>query len=1564
MSQLDMDSYRMTPTRSGLETTPTVYMASCRTTLVDVMTTLNTASHAKGAKPEIFKGKTSDTATLPQRMEQLSLKSEQSPGRGGKTRFEQLKSLDAHYSRCQGLLNERDDYFLALYAEKQAKEDMMHYCATLIQARFRGFNARPRMGYRWAPPRSPGLKFRTWKFAPNEIADELCDLAARIKMPRIPGLTLEPRGKASKRQRNIELAARRQLVLFFKMIRARSIARRYVAQVKSQRNDLMQKRIIRLFRMIFAKSFTSKAMAVKKGKCATKINNFARLYISRKRVRLLKRYASSVKRRNEGAIIITRNLKKMYAKTLLATAGRREALAYEAVDLTLGIIFSGTVDSATGSILRALLGVLSAEKLEEEIINQGADAGLEVMLDALVMGAAQTAGELQLAEQMMELQRLQEEMEAERLRLEAEQSRLAAEEEDERRARQEKEEEVKAAVEREAKAAEAERLREEAAAAEAAAKEEEERQKLEVETSFAEEYLSDLQLSPLGFAASTLAMPCSTTKLRGTRNDYDLGGYFPPAVVKQLEEHSFQRGGQAFTKDGSDYSYDALQSKLEQARQNFDAGAYETAYLLYSVVFRWLLTRTVGDDAAGTTESADSNTTPSLLDALLGLVSPEFATRDEERGFSAGPVLGLIAQVAIFVGDCLHELCMYNAADYKYVLARSLRVQIHSSESNVAVAEVDVKLGHVYTAKSHFSAADSAYRRAVSVLLPMQTSLAAAMLPALTPMSRAAANNPYLEDNNDDDSYAIDGGYSINGLPATKETEFEGGQASAALDIVQYTLVQAHTGHARSLRYAGFYELAYSATQDALNACEVLFTSRGERNELLVADIVLVRASLCKVAGLTRKAYGQYFEAREIYSETLGQEHPTTATSNVRLAYATASLGIFTEAVKLVDTAVTVQRAEADAASSTSLFFGKSSTLAIAQSLYCKGWIYSRIARYDESRSLLETCYQIRCKVFGYDDSHPVVAHAICAMANLAYLRGEFTAALTNFQVASDKLKGSLARALESSEVTPSTTPHFNLVEISYGHAMCLSRYGKAGQALTLFEEVKTSRKAFAGLRHLLLAAGGFDLPRLDESVDGDGDDESKAEVSSLASVADSELNDGRLSKDVQIANIGVAKQLLALGHISEAAALATDAHNHIVALLTEEGDENARDEALGDSLVLLGEVAMAREKWSEADALLDRGCAAKEVVLGEGHPDVAHIILLMAQNLLGPAYTDDAYGCCKRAAELLAVRFDKKSAPMALCLFVTADVLSASKKYDQAQAMYQHALYLAAEFYTDKSVLYGRIQASIGECYRRQKKFDSAAEVLPQALGLLSSLVGKEHIYSLNAIRDLAHVQLELGKDEEALMLLGEHVLPALIESTGVERSPATVYARGLIGLCGHASSDRERKNFKPRDLSDKEREKDTNAQNLIDDALEYFDTYEAGPYADQHPWVLALGGFIGSEPQLASARSARTANTAVASASRLATPAKGFGSATEPELLPMYNPVDAVMDHLLLTEGERQKKLAPLETGSGDTAAAAGRPITALDHPPNPTSLLKDFTEEEFEKRPRTEGRASRWH
>jgi len=196
----------------------------------------------------------------------------------------------------------------------------------------------------------------------------------------------------------------------------------------------------------------------------------------------------------------------------------------------------------------------------------------------------------------------------------------------------------------------------------------------------------------------------------------------------------------------------------------------------------------------------------------------------------------------------------------------------------------------------------------------------------------------------------------------------------------------------------------------------------------------------------------------------------------------------------------------------------------------------------------------------------------------------------------------------------------------------------------------------------------------------------------------------------------------------------------------------------------------------------------------------------------------------------------------------------------------------------------------------------------------------------------------LELGRDEEALALLGDHVLPAMLQGTGVNRCPATVYIRGLLGLCGHAASDRTRKNFKPRAQTEEERKEDTDAQRLIDDALEYFDSYDQGSYADHHPWVLALGGFVGASP-LGTSRSERSTGTAVTSASRQAAQRKAPTDAA-PDLLPTHHPVDAVMEHLLLTKGEKEKELAPQKapnantsaTGSARNGSSRAPPITAL--------------------------------
>jgi hypothetical protein len=95
----------------------------------------------------------------------------------------------------------------------------------------------------------------------------------------------------------------------------------------------------------------------------------------------------------------------------------------------------------------------------------------------------------------------------------------------------------------------------------------------------------------------------------------------------------------------------------------------------------------------------------------------------QSNDVSATATVGLLAQLSIFVGDCLHELCMYPAAQYKYELTKQLRLLVSRSERNLGIAEVKVKLGNALLSQAQFSAADVLYREAIDTLIPLQTEL-------------------------------------------------------------------------------------------------------------------------------------------------------------------------------------------------------------------------------------------------------------------------------------------------------------------------------------------------------------------------------------------------------------------------------------------------------------------------------------------------------------------------------------------------------------------------------------------------------------------------------------------------------------------------------------------------------------------------------------------------------------------------------------------------------------------------------------------------------------------------
>jgi tetratricopeptide (TPR) repeat protein len=1466
---------------------PVRYINSCRTTSASVMTTLNTAAFVKEARPPIFKQSTSAIATLPQRKDNSSLQAMQSPGRGGKTKFELLRGIDAHQQRCQSLLAERDDFLMSLYAEKKANEEMRDYCATRIQAIYRGYSRRPRRGYSWSAPRSPGLKFRTWRFAPNEITNELCTLATRANLGPIPGMTLQPRNKAKKQRREIEVAARRRLINFFTMNVARAIARRYMNRVRKDRQNFMAYRIVRFFRMVRAKAWTQKVMQAKRNSCGTIINNLMRKFLANNRVRVRRRIFAAHRRRQESSVIITRNFKKMHKRTLTATAARREELASHAVTLC----FTGVFEAA----LRDPLTTCVREQASDDAAHEAVLALMEEVTEALLHGAAQTVGEIQLREQMQELARLQKQMEEERLHLEAEQRRLEAAEKAGKLAEEKREAaEKKALHEREAR---------QAAQQEEYLEKEREKEMLQAEVqdqSFEELEISAGALSPLRSLNSAMsAMPVSTTKLRGSIADYDAKSLFTFAVVTALGE-TFERTG---------VSLEACQDKLGSAKDSFDGGDYAGAFAAYSSVLGVLLS-CCGLEAAARADTIDSDTSRETSAAVL---KPACLGRLECQS-----AVILIAQVALFTGDCLFELCKLEGARIKYALARLLRDRVFGEDS-AAVAEVNVRLGHVYTAKAQYLAADDAYRCALTKLAPIEAALKESLRPALTPMSRAMSAIDFSRE---------DVGGEDENASTTLNKETDPDVAVRDLDVVQLALVHAYSGQARLFRYWGRYELSLQSCQHAFSSCEALFCSRGERNELLLAEVISTRASLCKVAGLPQKAYELLLEVREVHMEVLGTQHPLTASSSVRLAYVAASLGKYQEALHLVDAAMLVQRADAVTGGSGMTFMGASGSLAAAQSLHCKGWVYLRLARYELSRPLLEASYQLRSDILA-DETHPCVACGISSMADLATASGEYQDALQNYSVALEIMKGRLTLLPhfrmdddESSLTANTATIHAITANTMFNKALCLSLYGcgASAEALALFEVVKTAREQYFSLRRHLLEGSS---PMFDDAL---SDDAHSSDVHS------------RTSLSVVAVDVAIARQLLTMGHIIEAANMATETHSIIRALLSLPDDLDISslpsascDLVLADSLQLLGEIAFTYGRWSEANLLLDSCCAIKEAALGDGSPEVAHVAFLMAHNLLGPGYFEEARYTCERGAELLAVHFDKKSAPMANCLFTAATVTRDGGNLTHALELYKHALYVASLFYTERSSIYGLILEGLAECQRRLGATDQALQSFKAAVSVLSQCYGKEHLLTLGPVRGLAQLQIDLRNPREAIALLQDHVLPGVTAALG-EKSPLYVFCRGLVGQCHRMSVNTFTDSGEPED---QRQQLEFAAQSLIDDALVFFDTHKYGPYSEQHAWVLAMGGFLGSSRVgTAHVQSGRVGTATEESAQASF---RGQASARQSQVstangtarseftafdsgLPQYVPVENVMNSLLLTEREL---VLPLLAGS--------RPVTA---------------------------------
>ena len=200
------------------------------------------------------------------------------------TLMQKLKVIENRNRRNLILKQEREEYLFKLNFEEERKKDELNRAATLIQTQFRGHRCRPLQKRRDPYVR---VKFVIKKITLSEMHESLCEMAHNLNLKPINGLNLESKAKTSRRKAKIEAAAVFRLVRYFRMLRAKFVARREMKAMQYERVDRMARTITRFFRFIKMKKWNKNLQKENQTKAAYVLQNSYRCFAARKRLVLV-----------------------------------------------------------------------------------------------------------------------------------------------------------------------------------------------------------------------------------------------------------------------------------------------------------------------------------------------------------------------------------------------------------------------------------------------------------------------------------------------------------------------------------------------------------------------------------------------------------------------------------------------------------------------------------------------------------------------------------------------------------------------------------------------------------------------------------------------------------------------------------------------------------------------------------------------------------------------------------------------------------------------------------------------------------------------------------------------------------------------------------------------------------------------------------------------------------------------------------------------------------------------------------------------------------------------------
>lgn len=656
----------------------------------------------------------------------------------------------------------------------------------------------------------------------------------------------------------------------------------------------------------------------------------------------------------------------------------------------------------------------------------------------------------------------------------------------------------------------------------------------------------------------------------------------------------------------------------------------------------------------------------------------------------------------------------------------------------------------------------------------------------------------------------------------------------------------------------------------------------------------------------------------------------------IRLADASILEAPVENLIMLIDKAIVIQRKY-----SHSLFF-ENGKLEIAKSLQAKGRVYMRLARYDQAQELMRKAYEIRLDLLG--TSHPLVSQTIRYLAELTVETGHLHEALQNFDIVLGMHSDHIQRTLPDSAKNSGTRiMNFESNCAQYGKARVSELQGKFDDALSAYEIIYNDRKAIANsLRPYRNLDGVDDVPDTSRTTTSRGSAAHGGDLnahSDAATAAPEVLVLPSVSAEIIILSVG--RVLLHLGAIKDAEHVIAEAqHNLMILIGAAQNNAQPNHIHLAEALMCEGQVLSLQGRYNDADEVLDRATEMKEITLGPNHPEVARGLLAMSNNLLGPGYYAEAIEASESSTEIVKAHYQVKSPYLIPHLHNRGSILRDTSRLEEAEAQFQQALFYARLYHGRDSAIYATLLLDLAETQRQggALRLEEARASLKESILQLKAGLGHHHWVTAQAILVLAMVLMDDDKLHDAMGMLTNHVIPTF-QSTFGETHPRCKYAQGVLGLCLRKSSNADR--HRGDELTAEEArllvEVNEEAEGYVDAALECLDVHEQGPYDSKHPWVTALGGFVGQSRPVTTAER-RTARS---------THSRGE---------------DVPRSHT--SENDRpwtSTSLISLDEGGGSSSSSDGdslevRPFTAQSYATSrpPTShVLNDFlyTESEYE-------------